>query len=62
MTKEKIFSYIRHTLTFAAGFLVTKGYLDASVVEPVISAVLTLGTLIWSNVEKTQIDKKLKGS
>lgn len=52
MTKEKWFSLIRHTLTFVGGILVLKGVIEESVVEQVISGVITLTGIIWGQIEK----------
>jgi len=52
MTKEKWYSIIRHTLTFAGGMLVLKGYIDESVANQIIAGVMTLVGLIWGQVEK----------
>jgi len=52
MTKEKWYSIIRHTLTFAGGMLVLKGTIDESVANQIIAGVMTLVGLIWGQVEK----------
>lgn len=43
---------IRHTLTTAAGALVAKGLVDASMTDQVVGALMTLGTVGWSIIEK----------
>lgn len=52
MKKEKIYSIIRHTLTFVGGILVLKGSIDESTAEQVIASVMTLIGLIWGQLEK----------
>ena len=43
---------IRHGLTFLGGLLVTKGYIDAEMVQEVVGAVMTLGGFVWSVLDK----------
>lgn len=43
---------LRHILTAAAGFLVGSGYIPATSVEGVVTAVATIATVIWSIVSK----------
>ena len=52
MNKQKWFSVIRHTLTFVGGILVMKGLIDESVVEQIISGVMTLTGLVWGQLDK----------
>jgi len=52
MSKDKIFSIVRHTLTFVGGILVMKGTLDESVAEQIISGIMTLTGLIWGQLDK----------
>jgi len=52
MSKEKWYSVIRHTLTFVGGILVTKGIVDESVAEQIISGIMTLTGLIWGQLDK----------
>lgn len=52
MKKEKLYSIIRHTLTFVGGILVLKGSIDESMAEQVIASVMTLIGVIWGQVEK----------
>lgn len=54
MKKEQIFGVIRHTLTFVGGLLVMKGIVDDSVVEALISGIMTITGIIWSVVEKNK--------
>jgi hypothetical protein len=43
---------IRQILTIADTALVAKGFVQASDVEPVIGALLTIGSVVWSIAEK----------
>jgi len=52
MKKEKIYSIIRHTLTFVGGMLVLKGTLEESVAQEIIAGIMTLIGLVWGQVEK----------
>jgi len=45
-------SLIRQVLTVAGTALVAKGFVQASNVEPVIGALLTIGSIIWSVADK----------
>ncbi len=52
MTKEQVLGVIRHVLTFAGGFLVTKGLVDEGAVMEVVGAVTTIIGSVWSIVAK----------
>ena len=52
MLKPAILAIIRQVLTVAGTALVAKGYVQASDIEPVIGALLTIGTMIWSVADK----------
>ena len=52
MLKPAILALVRQILTVAGTALVAKGYVEASDVEPVIGAVLTIGSMIWSISDK----------
>jgi hypothetical protein len=52
MSKETVFGVIRHILTFAGGILASRGIIDAGMVETISGAVITLGGVVWSIVEK----------
>lgn len=43
---------IRHGLTFLGGLLVTKGYIDAEMVQEIVGAVMTIGGFVWSVLDK----------
>lgn len=42
----------RHALTAVGGSLVAKGVISASMVEPTIGAIITIGGVIWSYLQK----------
>lgn len=52
MLKPAILALLRRILTVAGTALVAKGYVEASDVEPVIGALLTIGSVIWSVADK----------
>jgi uncharacterized membrane protein len=52
MTKEKWYSVIRHTLTFAGGILVIKGTIDGNVAEQVIASVMSIFGVLWGIQDK----------
>ena len=52
MLKPTILALIRQVLTVAGTALVAKGYVEASDVEPLIGALLTIGSAIWSVADK----------
>ena len=52
MLKPAIMALIRQLLTVAGTALVAKGYVQESDVEPMIGALLTIGSMIWSVIDK----------
>ena len=52
MLKPAILALIRQILTVAGTALVAKGFVQASEVEPMVGAVLTIGSVIWSVADK----------
>lgn len=52
MLKPAILALLRQILTVAGTALVAKGYVEASQVEPVIGALMTIGSVVWSVVDK----------
>jgi len=52
MNKEEILGLVRHTLTFVGGILVTKGLLEAGLLQEVIGAVATLTGVVLSVLNK----------
>jgi hypothetical protein len=47
----------RHLLTTAGGMLVAKEWIDASQVEPAAGALLILGGIVWSVIQKKRVTK-----
>lgn len=45
---EQLASLIRTAVKIAAGFLVARGYIDDSLVEPIIALALAAGGVWWS--------------
>ena len=52
MLKPAILALVRQVLTVAGTALVAKGYVETSDVEPVIGALLTIGSVVWSVGDK----------
>ena len=52
LLKPAILALIRQVLTVAGTALVAKGYVQASEVEPLIGALLTIGSAVWSVADK----------
>jgi hypothetical protein len=52
MLQPAILAIVRQVLTVVGTALVAKGYMEASDLEPIIGAVLTLGSVVWSVVDK----------
>ena len=52
MLKPAILALVRQLLTVVGTALVAKGYVQASEVEPLIGALLTIGSVIWSVADK----------
>ena len=53
MLKPAILALIRQVLTVIDTALVTKRYVQASDIEPVIGALLTIGSVVWSVADKS---------
>ena len=47
MNKKKVFSLVRHILTFGAGWLVSKGKLDPTEAESIVGGLMMLGGGLW---------------
>jgi hypothetical protein len=45
-------SVVRHLLTTAGGYLVSRGFIDASQVEPLAGSMLIVGGIVWSIWQK----------
>jgi hypothetical protein len=54
MNQTQIFGIIRHALTFGAGYIAAKGWINAGDAPPVVSAVMTLAGVGWSIYEKME--------
>ena len=52
MLKPAILALICQVLTVIGTALVVKGYVDASEIEPLIGAMLTIGSVVWSVADK----------
>lgn len=52
MKKDQIIGIIRHTLTFAGGFVVAGGYASEQVMFEAIGGTVTFIGIIWSIVAK----------
>jgi positive regulator of sigma E activity len=52
MLKPAILALIRQLLTVAGTALVAKGFVQTSDVEPLIGALLTIGSVVWSVADK----------
>ena len=52
MLKPAILALIRQILAVAGTAMVAKGFVQASDIEPVIGALLTIGSVIWSVADK----------
>jgi len=52
MLKPAILALIRQVLTVIGTALVAKGYVEASDIGPMIGALLTIGSVIWSVADK----------
>ena len=52
MLKPAILALVRQILTVAGTALVARGFVHASDVEPVIGALMTIGSVVWSVADK----------
>ena len=52
MVKPAMLAIVRQVLTVAGTALVAKGYVQASDIEPLIGALLTIGSVVWSVADK----------
>lgn len=52
MLKPAILALVRQVLTVAGTALVAKGLIQASDAEPLIGALLTIGSVVWSVTDK----------
>ena len=54
MNQSQIFGIIRHALTFGAGYIAAKGWVNAGDVPQIVSAAMTLAGVLWSIYEKIE--------
>ena len=52
MLKLAFLALIRQILTVAGTALVAKGFVQAPDIEPLIGALLTIGSIVWSVADK----------
>jgi hypothetical protein len=52
MLKPAILALVRQMLTVAGTALVARGFVQASDMEPLIGALLTIGSVVWSVEDK----------
>jgi hypothetical protein len=52
MLRPAVLALVRQILTVAGTALVARGFVQASDVEPVIGALLTIGSVVWSVADK----------
>jgi len=52
--QSAIIALLRHLLTFIGGTLVAKGLLDATALQEIIGAIITLLSVGWMAVEKVK--------
>ena len=52
MLKPALLALLRQILTVGGTALVAKGFAQASDIEPVIGALLTIGSVVWSVADK----------
>jgi hypothetical protein len=52
MTKDMWLGLARHILTLVGGIFVAKGHLDASTLDTVVGAAVTIGGAAWSIADK----------
>jgi hypothetical protein len=45
-------AFARHILTTLGGVLVSKGLIESSMVEPLVGALLVIGGVVWSIIQK----------
>lgn len=47
INKKKLFSLVRHILTFVAGLLVARGKLDPTEADSIVGGIMLLGGALW---------------
>lgn len=53
---EKVYSVIRHILSFAGGVLITKGVIDEAGLEEVVGSIMTIVAFGWSYYNKIKFE------
>jgi len=53
---EKVYSVIRHILSFGGGVLITKGVIDEAGLEEVVGAIVTMIAFGWSYYNKIKFE------
>jgi hypothetical protein len=53
---EKVYSIIRHALTFAGGALIAKGVIDEAGLEEVVGSLMTIIGFGWSYYNKIKFE------
>jgi hypothetical protein len=54
LTKEQLLGIVRHTITFVGGILITKGYIDDSILTEIVGGATALSGAIWSIIAKNK--------
>lgn len=54
MNKEQVLGIVRHTLTVIGGVLITKGYIDESLLAEGVGIIASLVGFIWSVISKNK--------
>lgn len=52
MGNDAILALLRHGMTLAGGVLVTRGYIGAGDLDLIVGALLTIGSVAWSVIQK----------
>lgn len=55
MNREQFVGLLRHVLTFAGGFFVTKGLVDTDMLGELIGGLLSIIGVIWSIADKKTV-------
>lgn len=62
MDSATVGGILRTILAALGGILVTKGYTDEATVQTVVGGVITVGTAIWSVIQKQNAASDLKAA
>lgn len=52
MKIASVLSVLRHVLTFAGGYLVTKGLIDEGTLNELVGGIITVGGIVWGILDK----------